>query len=324
MVFWHNERTSMIVEVLPTLLCQLRSQTRPHSATIVGSVKVRFWQVATLTVYFQLLKFLHIHYLCSICRGFLATFFVVFTFIFFETRLARFSSTLLSKQALFRVSLPLLQVKVVSLPTKMYCMIRKGVNTWGSIRLTFTFTFQLLTLRKQRTATYLTCCLPDSPISRKTLSISMARHLGDLFSNCQVFVMFTMIITSSVQDIMEKCSPHKSAWCAQLQHFPQVSNISCSANSAALWQPLFVSLSCLLEPATQLVEYHHFYLALSVKRRVLQGPSCHFFLIFSLSLSLHAWTNESQLSASWWSTAPILPGSVCQDNINCCWSLQPS
>ena len=67
----------MIVEVFSTLLCQLRSQTRPHSATIVGSVKVRFWQVATLAVYFQLLKFLHIHYLCSICRGFLATFFVV-------------------------------------------------------------------------------------------------------------------------------------------------------------------------------------------------------------------------------------------------------
>ena len=41
----------MIVEVFSTLLCQLRSQTRPHSATIVGSVKVRFWQVATLTMY---------------------------------------------------------------------------------------------------------------------------------------------------------------------------------------------------------------------------------------------------------------------------------
>ena len=196
----------------------------------------------------------------------------------------------------------------------MYCMIRKGVNTWGSIRLTFTF--QLLTLRKQRTATYLTCCLPDSPISRKTLSISMARHLGDLFSNCQVFVMFTMIFASSVQDIMEKCSPHKSAWWCSITAFStgQQCFLWCGANSAALWQPLFVSLSCLLEPATQLVEHHHFYLALSVKRRVFAGTFLLLcFLIFSLSLSLHAGTNESQLSASWWSTAPLLPGSVCQE-----------
>ena len=43
--------------------------------------------------------------------------------------IGKISSTLLSKQALFRVSLPLLQVKAVSLPTKMYCMIRKGVNS---------------------------------------------------------------------------------------------------------------------------------------------------------------------------------------------------
>ena len=47
----------MIVEVFSTLLCQLRSQTRPHSATIVGSVKVRFWQVATLTMYFHYQNF---------------------------------------------------------------------------------------------------------------------------------------------------------------------------------------------------------------------------------------------------------------------------
>ena len=166
-----------------TLLCQLRSQTSPHSATMVGSVKVRFSQVATLLVKEYWLGLRagvgdHLVVKAGIGQGLLAP-------------------------AAGERGLP---------PHK--CILdhqEGGVDLWFIQPCTALY-ISSLTLRRQRTATYLTCCLPDSPISRKTLSISMTRHLGDLLSNCQVFVMLTMIITSSVQDIMEKCNPDKSSW----------------------------------------------------------------------------------------------------------------
>ena len=93
--FWQKQERM----IKSTLLCQLRSQTSPHSATMVGSEKVRFSQVATLLV--------------------------------LDHRIGPDSglveATWLPKQALARVSLPLLQENEASLPTNVYWITRKGV-----------------------------------------------------------------------------------------------------------------------------------------------------------------------------------------------------
>ena len=145
-----------------TLLCQLRSQTSPHSATMVGSVKVRFSQVATLLVKDYWLGLRagvgdHLVVKAGIGQGLLAP-------------------------AAGERCLP---------PHK--CILdhqEGGVDLWFIQPCTALY-ISSLTLRRQRTATYLTCCLPDSPISRKTLSISIAMQMS-VWELCPLFLWVTM------------------------------------------------------------------------------------------------------------------------------------